>query len=78
MYTRTDKPDGSGSVWRKETGEGRPIEGKATTHQSEWVTFETDANGRLLIRTLYGFKVIEDPQQATEIVQALKALAGIR
>lgn len=76
MYTRTDKPDGSGSVWRKEAGE--PLEGNATTYRPEWITLETDANGRLLIRTLYGFKLIGDPQQATEIVQALKALAGIR
>jgi hypothetical protein len=57
--------------------EGTPITGNVREREIKWITFETDNFGRLIVRSLNGFKVIEDPRQAREIIRALRVLADI-
>lgn len=42
-----------------------------------WITFETDDHGRLLVRTLNGFKIIEDPEEAAAILKIITDAAGL-
>lgn len=45
--------------------------------ETTWITFEMDDRGRLLVRSLRGFKIIEDPAEAKRILQALEDITGL-
>lgn len=46
-------------------------------YETRWVTFETDDQGRLLVRTLNGFKIIEDQEEAAAILKLITDAVGI-
>ncbi len=57
--------------------EPNPLSGNVRSNKTMWITLETDTKGRLLIRTLNGFNIIEDPIKAQEVLKAIKTLAGL-
>lgn len=57
--------------------EGAPLGGEARSRRAKWITFEQDEKGRLFVRTLHGFKIIEDPEQADRILRMLEEVADV-
>lgn len=55
-----------------------PVSGKIMNdYPIRWITFETDDHGKLLVRTLRGFKVIDDPAEAERLLKIITDAVGI-